>query len=289
MVSLEAVVLLFLVPFCLGDYFSEAAVEYPHIQGWYDGRRVFYYNFFGNSPTTPDGSSVTPCPLYSLVFGFTNGNASEPIPVTGQHNIAPSLPGDGTGVYSDLWQIVFLQVPKNYVANTVMDSLVAVNSFPNQTMGPLLNCPVVPVGSTLVGNEIPVSLGWYKNKTINYYNFGPNEKFTIPIYIVANSPDQHNIINAIPPQSGYSAFWLKELFTAPSGYIADTDRDVTSISTLGSPAVNGSVVNCPVIMVETDVYPTSTETQTEASMGEGSQLMANLFASLIAIYLVLVK
>jgi len=42
-------------------------------------------------------------------------------------------------------------------------------------------------------------------------------------------------------------------------------------------------------MVETDVYPTSTETQTEASMGEGSQLMANLFASLIAIYLVLAK
>jgi len=268
---------------CAFTYFTDPAMVYPTVQGWYKGRRTFYYDFGPRSPVDSSGSTVFSCPLYALVYGFdAQGN---PKLVPGQHNIAPALPGDGSDTYSDLWQIMFLQVPADYVANSVTDADVAIAMFSNHTKGPLVNCPVVPIGSSLEGKEYPITLGWYKNQTINYIDFGLTVSFTIPIYIVENSVGQHNIVGAIPADKSYSPYWQKYLYTAPATYKANTARDVASISKLGT-YKTGPVVNCPIVKTEDKVYVDPSEDMTndmESSPSFATQMVpsAIMFASVI--------
>jgi len=274
-------VVLVLLPIVFADYTSyksQAAVAFPVVNGWCKDQHVYYYNFFTNSPVT--NGLVQTAPLYSLVTGFVSGNTSNPILVAGQHNIADVLPGD-VG-YSDLWQVIFVTVPGTYVANTIIDVTTLLAAYSNTTVGPIVNCPVVPLNSTLASTGPSITYGWYRNETIHYFNFGPSPSFTIPIFVLPNVTGQYNIIDQVPGDPGYSAFWNAELFTAPNGYVANTYKSQAEVTSADLVSQNGpQAINCPVYKV--DPLPSTGNTP---STGDSFQLTAGLLLIMVLMYII---
>ena len=125
-----------------------------------NGELVSYYNF--------DVMSTIPAPIYVL---FREGEST---PVEGQYNIIDMIPGDEG--YNDFWQVYKVTVPQNYIANTItsysqiMDAGYSMEVTPN-----IVNCPVVPEGSTaklrLYVESPELTQGWYKGEIVYYFNF----------------------------------------------------------------------------------------------------------------------
>ena len=152
-----------------GNVFTDPPKTFPVVQGWYDGRATYYYDFGGNSPAVNNAAAVAPAPIYVFVTGFdAQGN---PQAVAGQHNIIDMAPGDAG--YSDLWQVNFVTVPSNYVANTVT-SLDAIRQggYAIKTSDMMVNCPVVPLGSSLAEGTPGLTKGWYEGREVDYFDFG---------------------------------------------------------------------------------------------------------------------
>src|SRR5215212_3855373 len=60
-----------------GSVFTDPPKTYALVQGWYDGRATYYYDFGGNSPALNNAQAVAQAPIYVLVTGFdANGQPS---------------------------------------------------------------------------------------------------------------------------------------------------------------------------------------------------------------------
>lgn len=225
------------------------------------GQHVEYYNF--------DVQSTTPAPIWVL---FREG---ETTPVAGQLNIIDVLPGEMG--YNDFWQIVKVTVPSNYKANEVAsyDEIVQ-RKYKLEVTTQLVNCPVVPEGSTaakrLNGESTALVLGWYDEKIVSYFNFGEKALSTsaglvptAPIYVsfVINatsdpasgpasgfktetgSMQTHNVVGAMPTDAGYSPLWIV------NAYDNANFGAVTNLQT--ALAINqtnlGAAVNCPLVSI----------------------------------------
>jgi hypothetical protein len=223
------------------------------------GEKVTYYNF--------DIRPTAPAPIYVL---FRTG---ETAPVMGQLNIIDVLPGQPG--YNDFWQVKKVTVPATYVANTVTSaSEITSAGYPVEDTTMLVNCPVVPDGSTarLRLNE-PATLqsGWYRDKVVKYFSFGEKALTgsavpAVPIYVMfAVNPNQpgggpasgfrtesssmqtHNVIAALPDDPGYSPLWsVQVLDNGAFGSVNDL-ATAQSATVLGANAGN---VNCPVVAIE---------------------------------------
>lgn len=223
------------------------------------GEKVTYYNF--------DIRPTAPAPIYVL---FRIGETS---PVMGQLNIIDVLPGQPG--YNDFWQVKKVTVPATYVANTVTSaSEITSARYPVEDTTMLVNCPVVPDGSTarLRLNE-PATLqsGWYRDQVVKYFSFGEkaltgNAVPAVPIYVMfAVNPNQpgggpasgfrtesssmqtHNVIAALPDDPGYSPLWsVQVLDNGAFGSVNDL-ATAQSATVLGANAGN---VNCPVVAIE---------------------------------------
>ncbi len=243
------------------DVFTDPPKTFPVVQGWYEGRATYYYDFGASSPPLNDAKTVAHIPIYVLVTGFDSNG--QPQPVADQHNIVDFVPGDPG--YSDLWQVNFVTVPANYIANTVrsLDD-VQKAGYPIKATDQLVNCPVVPLNSSLAEGTPGLTKGWYKGKEVHYFDFGPSPDFTLPIYAFITGldsagnpqfvPGQHNIIGVIPGQGGYSAFWDLHLVKVPADYQANSITSIAQALASGYEMIHpGIVVNCPVI--RTDAAP----------------------------------
>jgi hypothetical protein len=229
-----------------------------------DGQVVKYYNF--------DVLSATPAPIFVL---FKEGSDT---PVDGQLNIIDVIPGD-VG-YNDFWHVHKVTVPNSYVANTVA-SAAEVNSFGYniEATNILVNCPVVPEGSTanlkFGGGASVLVKGWYKDKVVFYFSFEEKALTTSPsnpvvplspIYVTFNiNPDQpgggpgsgfvtepgsvqtHNVVETIPSDSDYSPLWSVNVYN-------NTDfANVSNLATAMSAnilAQGVALVNCPIVSVQ---------------------------------------
>ncbi len=108
--------------------------------------------------------------------------------------------------------------------------------------------------------------GWYEGRVTEYYDFGGNspplkdaqQVAQAPIYVLVTGFDangqpqpvagQHNIIDVVPGDAGYSDLWHVIFVTVPAGYQADTLRSVDDIKQGGYPQkVSDVLVNCPVV------------------------------------------
>jgi hypothetical protein len=223
-----------------------------------DGRHVSYYNF--------DVRPNTPANIYVL---FAEG-ATTPFP--GQLNIVDTIPGDPG--YNDLWRVVRVDVPTDYVANAVTSA----DEMKQQgwTMTPtdmLVNCPIVPAGSVarhrVGGGDAGLVRGWYKDEVVQYFNFaeaplhvaGTSLVPVTPIFVSFNiNPDKpgggppsgfltepgtmqtHNVIGALPGDAGYSPLWSVQVYDN-----ADF-ASVKDLATAGAAHIIGTnvaTVNCP--------------------------------------------
>ncbi|HEX5169082.1 MAG TPA: hypothetical protein VFW11_07895, partial [Cyclobacteriaceae bacterium] len=122
------------------------------------GENVEYYNF--------DVQPVGAAPIYVL---FKEGSST---PVPNQLNIIDDIPGDND--YNDFWQVHKVTVPSNYKANQVASlAEIMTAGYTIEQTPTLVNCPVVPEGSTaskrLTGGTTGLVMGWYKEKIVFYF------------------------------------------------------------------------------------------------------------------------
>lgn len=229
-----------------------------------DGHVVDYYNF--------DIQPTAPAPIWVLFK--KDGTA-----VSGQMNIIDVIPGE-TG-YNDFWQVIKVTVPDNYVANTITsyDELLA-KGYPTEKTNNIVNCPVVPKGSTaakrLTSEDPGLTRGWYKDKVVFYFNFSEKALTTAsggavpvaPIYVTFNinpsdpnggpasgfkaepgtTPLQtHNVVAVVPTDNGYSPLWSVVV------YDNNSFNSVRNLSTaVAAPVLVPSAgnVNCPVVHIQ---------------------------------------
>jgi len=228
-----------------------------------DGQTVQYYNF--------DVQPVEPAPIFVL---FRSGESN---PVDGQMNIVDDIPGDGD--YNDFWQVVKVTVPENYVANTVTSYEEIMNKkFPMEETDMLVNCPIVPDGSTatkrLDGGETSLTMGWYRGDVIFYFNFSEKALTTTgsgqiplsPIFVCFNinpgetdggpasgfkmedmSVQTHNVVATIPSDDTYSPLWEVSAYDNAE---FDMVSDFSSASSATSVGSSLATVNCPIVSME---------------------------------------
>jgi hypothetical protein len=226
------------------------------------GELISYYNF--------DVQSTKPAPIYVL---FKNG---ESMPVAGQMNIINVIPGD-TG-YNDFWQVVKVTVPQDYMANTMTSYDGLMNAgYTMQLTNMLVNCPVVPEGSTakmrLNAEDPGLQMGWYKGKVVYYFSFTEKSIITddsgmvplSPIYVTFNinpgmpgggppsgfmsdsTGRHHNVTATLPADSDYSPLWAVNIYDNADFNMVHDLMSAQSANILATDAAN---VNCPVVSMQ---------------------------------------
>lgn len=227
------------------------------------GGKVSYYNF--------DIQPIDPAPIYVL---FKQGETKQ---VDGQLNIINVLPGE-TG-YNDFWQIYKVTVPNDYVANSVTSyDEITSKGFQIEKTNDLVNCPVVPKGSTAslrYGNaDQGLTRGWYKDQVVYYFNFNEkalqvNSSGQVPapgIFVTFNiNPNQpgggpssgfktesgttqtHNVITYVPSNADYSPLWTVVVYDN-SDFASVNNLNTAGMATVLLP--NAGTVNCPVVSIQ---------------------------------------
>ncbi len=229
-----------------------------------DGQIVRYYNF--------DVNPLPPAPIYVL---FKAGSDS---PVAGQLNIIDLIPGEAG--YNDFWQVYKVTVPDGYVANQVtsFDEILS-NNYAIEILDKVVNCPVVPYGSTadenLNGQPNTLFRGWYKGKVVYYFSFEEKDLVVTnngltplsPVYVTFNvNPDSenpqsgpasgvkfeengvqsHNVIETLPDDADYSPLWSVQVYDNADFNNVSNLQTAKTANILMRNAMN---VNCPVVYI----------------------------------------
>lgn len=234
-----------------------------------DGELIGYYNF--------DVMSTEPAPIYVL---FRKG---ENMPVEGQMNIIDVIPGDDG--YNDFWNVNKVTVPMDYMANSVKSYEGIMSAgFTIEETTILVNCPVVPFGSTAMlryaDGSPDLTTGWYKDMVVFYFNFVEHNLMTddmnmvplSPIYVSFNiNPGEpgggppsgfvtdpltgraHNVTATLPEDDDYSPLWLVNIYDNTEFWDVN---DLTSAMNATILAAGAATVNCPVVTryVEVDRF-----------------------------------
>lgn len=229
------------------------------------GELVEYYNF--------DVMPTEPAPIFVL---FREG---EDAPVAGQLNIVDVIPGDPG--YNDFWHVQRVTVPANYVANTLtsLNEIMAM-AYEIAPTNILVNCPIVPAGSTAekryIDEDNGLVEGWYEGTVVSYFNFSEKMLTTdpvnaevplSPIYVTFNiNPDQegggpssgfvtemdsdqtHNVVATLPEDAAYSPLWLVSVYDNMDFDTVSDWTSATAASLLGSGV---ATPNCPIVSVQT--------------------------------------
>ncbi len=240
---------------------ANAAINYdvaPFITTGFSptGAITQYYNF--------DAQSATPDDIY--VF-FTTGSTT---PLVGQYNVIPTIPGD-VG-YSDFWKINKVTVPVGFVVNSLTsEAAIIASGYVITKTSTIVNCPVVPYGSTASkkfgGGAQVLTLGWYKDKAIAYFNFtekalvasAAGTLMTSPIYVCFNdniagpssgfkvetgTAQTHNVLSTTPSSSTYSPLWQVKVLDNAN---FSTIKDLPTAMNAKLLNANAALVNCPTI------------------------------------------
>lgn len=227
------------------------------------GEVVMYYNF--------DVQPTAPAPIYVL---FREGDT---MPVAGQLNIVDAVPGDAG--YSDFWRVNKVTVPADYTANSI-GSLKAIQDagYPIEQTRTLVNCPIVPDGSTathrLSGNDTGLHMGWYRNKVVSYFTFSEAPLTATddgmvpvsPIYVAFNvnpgmpkggpasgfkmamgTMQTHNVVATLPGDMEYSPLWLVNPY---DNMAFDKVMNLDTVMDSEVLARGVATVNCPIYSVE---------------------------------------
>jgi hypothetical protein len=224
------------------------------------GKPVRYYNF--------DVQTTTPAPVYVL---YREG---EDKPVAGQLDIIDTLPGEKG--YNDFRQVWKVTVPKDFVANTIVDAATLLSAgYKAEKTNTLRNMPVVPDKSTakarLNGGSAALQRAWYQGQVAKFFSFdeaplsGSNVPLS-PIYVTFNvNPDQpnggpgsgfkaepnseqtHNVPTTLPGDARYSPLWLVAVYDN-TNWPEVKDLKTALKAKVLAPAA--ATVNCPIVFIE---------------------------------------
>lgn len=259
------------------------------VSGWFRDRQVKYYDF-GTNTHLATNHVVSIQPIFVFIHGM-NADGT-PQMVEGQHNIVGVVPGDDG--YSDLWQVTFVTVPQNYQPDSVRSAQdIRDAGYETTVTDMFVNCPIVPEGTTLEGGE-ELKQGWHNDEKVFYPDFGANPTNTQPIWVFIHgmnadgTPDlvqgQSNIIDTVPGDAGYSAFWQVNMVTVPAGYQPNSIKSAADVRSSGYPiAETQMVVNCPVTQVAGLTVAGMPSTGTGPNGSGGSSLPYILIGTLAAL------
>ena len=219
------------------------------------GEGVSYYAF--------DVSSLLSAPVYA--FAYASGPSTG---VDGQAPVFDVIPGDEG--YNDFWQMVRVLVPDNYEVNSLRSLEDIENSgFELERTGTIINCPIVPFGSTADLAERD-AVGWYKGKHVQYFSFESLEtsivnpgSLDVPYAVVrvifeGNDPSKgmkidpdtgktHNVFDTIPGDELYRALWRHDFVDESEfGSVHDWESSVAAIE--AEVGMDNILVNCPVVI-----------------------------------------
>ena len=223
------------------------------------GKPLLYYNF--------DVQTTMPAPVYVL---YREG---EDKPVEDQLDIIDTLPGE-TG-YNDFRQAWKVTVPKDYVANTIVDAAALRDAgYKIEQTQVLRNMPVVPDKLTakarLDRESAELHRAWYQGQVAKFFSFdeapllGSSVPLS-PIYVTFNvNPDQpnggpgsgfrsepgskqtHNVPATLPGDAGYSPLWLVAVYDNAD---FPSVRDLATVLKAKVLAPGAATVNCPIVFV----------------------------------------
>ena len=248
----------------------------PWVSGWYDGEAVQYYDFGANS-TLVSHDEVLSAPVWVFIYGKDETGAPEAVP--GQQNIVEARPGEPD--YTDLWDVTFVTVPRDYEPNSLRSAEDIRNAgYPVETAGRLENCPVVPASTSTQGGE-PLISGWSDGEPVTYFDFGPNPNTIAPVWMLMYGfddngfprlvPGQHNIFDSTPDDAEYSAFRRVYLVTVPEDYAADSIRLEDDIVVSGYDVTEtDTVLNLPIVRATSEPGGETSPATTGQPYGGGS-------------------
>jgi len=214
-----------------------------------------------------DVQSTTPARVYVL---YREG---EDRPVGGQLDVIDTLPGDRG--YNDFRQVWKVWVPKDYVVNTVTDSVKLRRAgYKMEQTDRLLNMPVVPDRSQarlrFKGGHTNLQSAWYQSQVAKFFLFDEaplsvsgDQVPVSPIYdgftinpgepnggikfrTEPNSQQTHNVVATVPGDKDYSPLWLRVVYDSAawaSVHNLETARkaQVVPAETL--------FINCPIVSI----------------------------------------
>ena len=233
------------------------------------GQVVQYYNF--------DVQPVTPAPIWVLFREGEDAPAQSPV--------IDVIPGDEG--YNDFWGMIKVSVPADYEANSVT-SLAGITEagYAMENTGIIINCPVVPKGSTAMlrggGESNGLPAGWYKDMVVYYFTFeeralsGETVPLS-PIYVTFNAngmppsgfvmeegtAQTHNVVATIPSDDDYSPLWLVSVYDNAD---FDSVSDLASAEAANILAAGVATVNCPVVSVEEMEMPPAVMQEFEVTL-----------------------
>ena len=221
----------------------------PRVDGWFRNASVTYLDF-GPQPNVA-------VPILAF-FQASSPTAS----VASQRNIIDTIPGQPG--YSDFWRVHKVLVPSGYVPNTIRSFADAVASgYTIEATDIIVNCPMVNPNATLGGGGGSLTLGWYRDREVSYFDQGmrsPAAGWIVqeaPIYAFFHADGspvagQRNVIDVLPGSPRYSDLWnVMKVIVGPS-YMANTFQDARSIIAArdaGQLTIETTTiyVNCPVV------------------------------------------
>jgi hypothetical protein len=208
-----------------------------------DCQLVSYYNF----DVLPD----TPARIYVL---FREGDDTR---VQGQLNVIDALPGEID--YNDFGRVIRVTVPRDCVADTVASlEDVADAGYPMEATDVIVNCPVVPTGSTASRRlnrpaealettpqgQVPVS-PIFVTFTINpgEPGGGPPSGFLTEV----GGEQTHDVVAMLPAGADYSPLWNVVAYdNADFGGVIDLSSARAATVLVSSPGL----VNCPIVRIQ---------------------------------------
>lgn len=211
---------------------------YPVETGWFNGEPVKYYNFGTNTPLNPEDPTRV---LVKNVWQFNVGETADgaPIPLDGQDNLFDATLGDAD--YSDMWLPSFVTAPAGYAPNTITSSEDLLTSgFQIEKQPMFVNCPMVPSGASLAGDDRPLKRAWVRGQLISYFDFGSTSPRPGNVYMFITGFDandqpqfvagQHVVFDSTRSERDYSDFWIVQFVKVGNDYQPDSIRSVDAIT-----------------------------------------------------------
>jgi hypothetical protein len=228
------------------------------------GKSVLYYEL--------DAQSTTPAPVYIL---YRDG---ENRPVPGQLDVIDTIPGDKG--YNDFRQVWKVQVPRDYVANTITDAATLLQSgYKKEKTDKLINMPVVPDKSharyRFKGGTPELQRAWYGDQVAKFLvfdeapllasvNSAPSSVPVSPIYdgftanpgqpngekhfcTEPNTLQTHNVVATVPGDKDYSPLWVRIVYDSAA---CASVHDLATATRAKVVPADVYFINCPIELIK---------------------------------------
>lgn len=230
---------------------GDAGATVPLQRGWHEGRELRYHDLDTHSPL--DGERVGTASIWLPIRGLdANGGM---IHIEGHGTILDVLPHEPG--YSDLWDVVLVIVPEGYEANDLTSlAEIEASGYPTMKPGMLVDCPIVPAGTTLEGGPA-LARGWYRGAAAFYPGFAPTNDAAPPLYRFLRGYDEAGVpllvggqdaaLGAAPGDDDYSGFWRMHDVLVGEGFEAGSIRSTADLEAAGLRVIpTDLVLNAPV-------------------------------------------